>query len=357
MRTIIDRLGWGIAGASTLALVLIIAGVVSAGPLDPSGPPSSTSGVLRPGTPITSLPYTITTPGSYYLVGNLTGVSGHGITIASDDVSLDLGGFALIGGPGTQNGVNVSGAIYRKGIIVQNGIARGWGGTGFQLQFVVSGLFDSLTAESNAQWGFVLNNGSSLTHCAANNNTGSGINAAFSSVSDCVANTNGGHGFQINASVVTNCVSDFNTFDGVNAAGSSRIDGCHVWENHGDGFNANASTVTNNVIGYNFSHGIEVVGTGSLVANNQVFGNSMTGIGAGILVSGSEARINDNHVTDQGNTPTQEVGINVTGVNNAVINNTAHGNGVNYSLTGIGGTYGPLSTAASATNPFTNIDY
>jgi parallel beta-helix repeat protein len=358
VRAIIDRLGWGIAGASTLALVLVVAGVVRAGPLDPTGPPSSTSGVLRPGTPITSLPYTITSPGSYYLVGNLTGVSGQpGIAINSDDVSLDLSGFTLIGVPGSNSGVRVSPGVYRNGIIVRNGIARGWGESGFQLQFAVGGVFDTLTSESNGLWGFVIGGGSSLMHCAANNNAASGVNAVSATVQGCAANTNGGHGFQINQANVMDCVADYNAFDGVNAAGSSRIDGCHVWENHAHGIIADGSTVTRNTLAYNNDHGIAVLGTGSLVSENTVFGNGLTAASAGIYVSGSNARIDRNHVTDEGVTPSQDVGIQVVGSGNAVINNTAHGNAANYQLTGANGSYGPLAPAESATNPFTNIDY
>lgn len=358
MRAIIDRLGWGIAGASTLALILVVAGIVRAGPLDPTGPPASTSGVLRPGTPITALPYTISTPGSYYLTGNLTGVSGQpGITIASNDVSLDLGGFTLLGAVGSADGVRVSSGVFRKGIIVRNGTAHGWGGSGFQLQFAEGSAFDTLTAESNGQWGFVVNSGSTLSHCAAAYNGSSGINAIFSTVTGCTAYSNDNHGFQIIATVLTDCISDFNDLDGINATTSSRIDGCHVWENHGDGIKADSSTVIRNAIAYNDKHGIEVLGTGSLISENQVFGNALTTAGAGILVSGTNARIDDNHVTDEGVTPAQDTGISVTGSGNAVINNTAHGNGGNYQLVGPNGTYGPLSTAASATNPFTNIDY
>ncbi len=57
-------------------------------------------GATAVGTKITSLPYTISSPGFYYLTGNLsyTG-SGNGITVSSDDVTLDLMGFRL-SGPG-----------------------------------------------------------------------------------------------------------------------------------------------------------------------------------------------------------------------------------------------------------------
>lgn len=46
--------------------------------------------------PIGTVPYTISAPGSYYLTGNLTnGASQTAITIAANNVSLDLGGHTL----------------------------------------------------------------------------------------------------------------------------------------------------------------------------------------------------------------------------------------------------------------------
>jgi len=51
----------------------------SQGPLTPGGTPTPTMKTLtqiEPRTPIESLPFTITQPGSYYLTKNLAGVSG-----------------------------------------------------------------------------------------------------------------------------------------------------------------------------------------------------------------------------------------------------------------------------------------
>src|SRR4030095_6606576 len=67
------------------------------GPLTPPGaaaPTMKTLDQLEPRTPISTLPFTISSPGSYYVTSNLTGVAGqHGITINADNVTLDLGGF------------------------------------------------------------------------------------------------------------------------------------------------------------------------------------------------------------------------------------------------------------------------
>jgi len=57
------------------------------------------NGTNTPGDATSS--FIITTPGSYYPVGNIAGTSGkHGISIQANDVALDLNGFALIGGTG-----------------------------------------------------------------------------------------------------------------------------------------------------------------------------------------------------------------------------------------------------------------
>src|SRR5262245_34900441 len=82
------------------------------GSLTPPGPPAPTFKTLaqvEPRTAITNLPYTISVPGSYYFVTNLTGGASGGITISAGDVTLDLMGFALVGGTG--NGITVSGAL------------------------------------------------------------------------------------------------------------------------------------------------------------------------------------------------------------------------------------------------------
>jgi hypothetical protein len=357
-RQLIDKLGWGIAGAATLTLILFVAGVVSAGPLDPTSPPSSPSGVFGSGTPISSLPAVISSPGSYYLTGNLTGVSGQdGIKIESDDVTLDLRGFTLQGVPGSGDGVAITtGGIYRRAITIKNGTARGWGGSGFRAQLIEGGVFDSLTAEGNGQWGFVLGGtGATLSRCVSTRNGASGISASEATIRGCIVQYNSGHGFQIGRAVVSDCVASHNSFNGFEAT-QSRIEGCLVWQNGAIGVNASSSQVVANKVNANTGTGIEVTGNGSLVTQNDVQSNSGTGTGYGINVTGTVSRIEDNHVTDV-NGAYQDVGIRVVGGENIVIRNSAHDNITNYDLSGPGGTYGPLATAASATNPFTNIDY
>ena len=70
------------------------------GALTPPGAPALTMKTLaqiEPRTPISSVPFTISSSGSYYLTTNLTVSSGNAITIATNGVTLDLAGFTIIG--------------------------------------------------------------------------------------------------------------------------------------------------------------------------------------------------------------------------------------------------------------------
>ena len=80
-------------------------------------------------TPITSLPYTITVQGVYCFTDNLATAitSGNAITIATNNVTLDMNGFKLGGlaaGLGTfANGIY---ANQQQNITIRNGIVRGF---------------------------------------------------------------------------------------------------------------------------------------------------------------------------------------------------------------------------------------
>src|SRR6185295_16428367 len=68
------------------------------GPLTPPGAPAPTMKTLdqvEARTLISSAPFTISQPGSYYLTANLTVSSGNAITIAASGVTLDLNGFTI----------------------------------------------------------------------------------------------------------------------------------------------------------------------------------------------------------------------------------------------------------------------
>ena len=98
--------------AILLAVPGLVTGPAQGGQLDPPGPPTAgtmkTLTEVEPRMAISSLPFTISAPGSYYIVQSLVGISGaNGISITSSRVTLDLMGFTLTGVPGALDGINV----------------------------------------------------------------------------------------------------------------------------------------------------------------------------------------------------------------------------------------------------------
>jgi parallel beta-helix repeat protein len=91
------------------------------------------AGSGKVGTPINSVPYTISSPGMYYLNGNLTSTltSGRAISINASDVTLDLMGFTLTG-PGKTSGLNdgIQIQALSSNVEIRNGSIKNCGGWG-----------------------------------------------------------------------------------------------------------------------------------------------------------------------------------------------------------------------------------
>lgn len=103
----------------TLALGSVMAALAQ-GPLDPVSGPTPTMKSLdqiEPRTPITSLPFTITEPGSYFVTDNLSVSNNDGIVVEADNVAIDLRGHTLTGN-GTGRGITVT---HVDGVSIRNG--------------------------------------------------------------------------------------------------------------------------------------------------------------------------------------------------------------------------------------------
>ena len=83
---------------------------------------------VEPRRPISSVPFIINQPGSYYLTTNLVGVAGqNGISINSDCVTIDMMGFELRGVAGSLSGILLNAGVR---VYIYNGCIRNWGQDG-----------------------------------------------------------------------------------------------------------------------------------------------------------------------------------------------------------------------------------
>ena len=133
-------------------------------------------------TEITVLPYTITASGNYCLRMNWTYGLGTAIIINANNVTLDLNGFKLDGGTGGL-GTPASGiyALDRKGIVVRNGIIRGFYG-GINIARTITGVSeghlveDLHLVENRVRGVFVDGRGSVVRRCRVTSTGGSTAN-------------------------------------------------------------------------------------------------------------------------------------------------------------------------------------
>ncbi len=391
---------------------LAAAALTIAGPLNPPAGPAAptfkTLGEIEPriainaantpgdndGTP--SL-YKITAPGSYYLTGNITGVAGKiGVEVAASDVTIDLGGFALQGVPGSLAGIGAT--VTASGLTVRNGTTRGWGDCGIGFTNSDSCRVESVTAISNTFSGILAGNTAVITGCAAQNNGSLGIKGGAGSVitgctasgngslgfaahegslfSGCTARNNGPAGFSCNGvgsladcsasdnegtgfisgpgSTFTACSARSNTLDGFQvAAGSTAVD-CAAYGSGRDGFLVWSASVSNCRASYNGRDGIRLDTENGAAIGNTCVGNGTAEPGAGVRAAAPACRIDSNQVTenDQGIAAVPDC---------IVVRNSARANTLaNYSFP-LGSDFGQIITnpgnGFTATNPWANFAY
>lgn len=395
-----------VLGICAVALCLCAQEAYPQGSLSPPGPPAPmmrTLEQIEPRIPITSLPWVITDPGSYYLTTNLvTAAPVHGITVQADHVTIDLRGFALVGaGPfgGNWNAINVPGS--QVNLKVLNGTIAKWSGEGVSATFSRNGQLENLRVTEAGRNGLHVGDGWTVLACVAHSNgfylAGSpGIQAnRHSVIKDCTAHLNNGPGiFTGEGSVIVGCsaysnmagivgapsgcrVSDceasFNLNYGIVMGAGCSVNGCAAYRNGQIGIDANInSSVIGCAASTNGSDGIRVQ-YGSTVKDCTAGGNIRDGIGvndtchiagntcnrngrAGIYCYGSFARVDGNSVTLNAG-----AGIDcslVVGNNNFVVRNSAHGNVPNFNFA-VGTMNSSIFVAVQnfVTSPWDNISY
>jgi hypothetical protein len=156
---------------------------------------------IEPRVPISSAPFTISQPGSYYLTTNLTVSGGDAITIATNGVTLDLNGFTISSTTNPASGTAVLIGSGLRNIAIQNGHIQGgvtnngsgvFSGPGFGYGIYYSGVPQNVRVS-----------GVSVSGCQYHGiYVGSG---ASTTVENCVVRTVGSYG--IVASTIRGCVA------------------------------------------------------------------------------------------------------------------------------------------------------
>ena len=351
-----------VAGISAFCL---LPSAFGQGALTPPGAPAPTMKTLtqvEPRTPISSVPVTISSPGSYYLTTNLTGASSaHGITISSGNVTLDLNGFVLQGVSGSLDGVRVSGTY--TNITVRNGTITGWGWDGVDADngTTLNVVFERLTVSANGSWGIDTAAGSVVRDCCSVSNHLDGIWCAGGLVSGCVSRNNGGNGIYVHDSTVRDCQMENNSSSGIFAEYCT-VRGCHM-DGNSRGVYAEYSTVSDCYVGNSQKSGIYIYIGDCQITGNNCFNNN-TGAStneAGIYIDDNENRVEDNHVTYSGYAGimvSTEVGGPYS--KNVIIKNTVTGDGANNYLTPGYQAVGPLITTYGTitnSNPWANFSF
>jgi len=198
--------------------------------------------------PSQGYPVKITIPGSYQLQTNLVVLNANlsAILVTSANVTIDLNGFAIIGGPlrgvsenGNGTGIGID-ASNKSNIKVYNGTIRGMGGDGIR--------------------------------------TGNG--AIIESVRVLF---NGGNGIYVNGSgTVSGNMATGNSYSGILVFGNGTVSGNMATGNGDSGILVFGNgTVSGNTATDNGGPGIDVIGSGT-VSGNTVTGNGKHGIFLGV---------------------------------------------------------------------------
>jgi parallel beta-helix repeat protein len=255
------------------------------GSLNPPGAPApnfKTLSQIEPRTPISSLPITISTPGSYYLTTNLTFSGLPGFLIQCDDVTIDLNGFTVTGDR-VSSGVSCPVAPGgRKNVHILNGSFRNCF-NGIDCAAIADGRLENVLVFSNSANGMSLGRGWTISHCTVSSNNFDGIHLGSNCrVVDCVTELNNGSGIiESNNCMVSGCVIQSNGFCGIITGDGTTIVNCSINDSRGAvsmGIRAGLGcTIQSCVVRNSGSHGILAL-EGSTVMNCTVRSSAGTGI-------------------------------------------------------------------------------
>jgi hypothetical protein len=265
----------------------------------PPGAPAPTMLALNqiePRTPISSAPFTITQPGSYYLTANLTVAAGDAIDISANGVTLDLNGFTISSTDpaNTGSGIKLIGMPAATDITILNGHITGGvtynGGTG---TFAGPGFLNGISSGEPALLYNARVSGVSVSGCL-NNGISLGNGGSTTVVDSCTVQTVGGQGIwagtvtrsaavqcgnsAINANIVSDCYGYSIGSDGIAASETANNCSGYSQSSYGAGLYANTA---NNCYGYSYGNngiGVSAVSANNCYGDNFGFGGTGTGL-------------------------------------------------------------------------------
>ena len=356
-----------------LGLLVVGAHAWAQGPLAPSAAPAAAMkslAVIEPRVPISAAGAVISQPGSYYLTTNLT-VTGHGVTIQSDAVVLDLNGFSIAGDKDNGDaGIYINGGATTayKGIVVRNGCLRQFG-YGVYMQHAGLCSFEDLSIQTNRYGLFIQASlgrscGNRFERCRIAGNLNYGIYMQAASSAQC------------NGNLFRRCLVERNGAAGIvfYPQSSSQCDGnlisdCVIVENGGVGFQlggaasqCDGNAIVRCTISDNETSGLYLNGQNARVDGNWVSANTLSrNEEYGLRCYGADGnRIEGNHVSETSGGGRGIVSES-TSVSNLVVRNVCSGQAVNLSV-GAQDSYGPavsasgeLATSGDAAHPWANM--
>ena len=296
------------------------------------------------------IPETLDWPCSVMVAGSLecSPTNVNGITVNADNITIDLGGHALIG-PGEESGSGIRQHYDRKDLRVCNGSVCGWGGApGLDTLgegTIISGInastnyigiktylgeavIENCTCAHNYRgiWG---GDSTVIRNVVATHNDEAGV-VAHGTLIGCVSSENGGNGIQGSGVTIVDCTAVGNGEDGISVNTGGVISGCTISGNSGNGVEIAAGCYVHDC----------------MIRNNGLYVTS----GTGIYVWSDGSRIDNNHLGSN------RVGVKIISSGNVVTRNTARGNFLNYDIAA-GNQVGSITNTFVGAGPWDNFDF
>ncbi len=237
--------------------------------------------------------YVISSPGTYYLTGNVTGVAPkRAILINSVNVTVDLNGFALVGVASTGTGIS-DGGVNRGQATIRNGSVVGWGIHGVNLSASRDVLIHDLIVTNNTQNGLLLGDTAHVRDCVLHDNSLTNLQTGFNAnVARCSSiDSFNGSGFDLGqGSMISGCVANYNLLGSGIAVGiGSSVGQCTVFGNGIAGVLLQNNCIVKDCAASNNAVGIQAAARCNIVSNTASSNN-----GAGIKTTDQNNRIEGN---------------------------------------------------------------